>query len=159
MRTRKVTFIDTSVFCNLLPVPGRDQDRSQVLKELLPRQASDTLILPVTTIIETGNLIAQLASANLRRSTAARLVETLRLIRDGRAPWALHEFAWDQTVIEDLIDGCGTGRALHIHAESKVGVGDLAILAEMRSYARRVQYVTVDVWTLDTNLGTLASHG
>lgn len=32
-----VVFIDTSVLCNLLPVPGRDQDQKQVRAEMQKR--------------------------------------------------------------------------------------------------------------------------
>lgn len=147
-----VYFIDTSVFCNILPVPGRDQDRAAVLTELTRRQELGTLILPVTTIIETGNFIAQLPTGGERRATALRLVMVLRMVCEGRAPWALHEFAWERSLIEDLIEGSGTKVTLVEHAESKVGAGDLAILAEVRAYAKRASPTDVKVWSLDSGL-------
>lgn len=150
----KVYFIDTSVFCNILPVPGRDQDRDEVLAELSNRQKNATLILPITTIIETGNFIAQLAAGGERRAVAARFVGVLRLICEGKAPWSMHQFAWDLEIIQDLIDGAGTGKRLHEHAEGRVGAGDLTILAEARSYAARARPAVVGVWSLDANLST-----
>lgn len=148
----QVYFIDTSVFCNILPVPGRDQDRSEVLTDLSARQKRATLVLPITTIIETGNFVAQLPTGGERRAAAARFVGVLRLICDGKAPWSLHQFAWDLEIVQDLIEGAGTGRALHEHAEGKVGAGDLTILAEMRAYATRVRPAEVQVWSLDADL-------
>lgn len=145
-------FIDTSVFCNILPVPGRDQDRDEVMQELKTRMSSGTLILPVTTVIETGNFIAQLPTGGQRRAAALRFVEVLRLVCGGRAPWTLHQFAWDQGILDDLITGSGTGSTLVQHAEAKVGTGDLTILAEMRAYARRTQSTDVRVWSLDDAL-------
>ena len=152
----QVFFIDTSVFCNILPVPGRDQDREEVMKELKTRMAMGTLILPVTTIIETGNFIAQLPTGGARRAAALRFVDVLRLVCGGKAPWTLHQFGWDGAILEDLISGCGTGSNLVEHAEAKVGSGDLTILAEMRSYARRTQSADVRVWSLDTALSAHA---
>jgi len=148
----QVYFIDTSVFCNILPVPGRDQDRVDIVEELKKRQDYATLILPITTIIETGNFIAQLATGGERRAAAARFVNVLRLICEGKAPWSLHQFAWDLEIVQDLIDGAGTGSGLHEHAEAKVGAGDLTILAEMRSYAHRASPAKVEVWSLDAGL-------
>lgn len=153
----QVYFIDTSVFCNILPVPGRDQDRSEVLAELQERQAVSTLILPITTIVETGNFIAQLPTGGERRAAAARFMQVLRLICEGKAPWSLHQFAWDLDIVQDLIDGAGTGRALHEHAEAKVGAGDLTVLAEMRAYSTRASPATVAVWSLDADLSAFGS--
>ena len=151
----EVFFIDTSVFCNILPVPGRDQDRDAVMAQLKDRLERGTLILPVTTVIETGNFIAQLASGGMRRAAALRFVTVLELICAGKAPWTLHQFAWDQNILEDLISGSGSGTTLVQHAEGKVGTGDLTILAEMRAYARRAQTAAVQVWSLD---GGLVAH-
>lgn len=151
----QVFFIDTTVFCNILPVPGRDQDRAAVMKELKVRLNLGTLILPVTTVIETGNFIAQLSSGGQRRAAALRFVGVLELICADKAPWTLHQFAWDKAILEDLISGSGTGGTLIQQAEAKVGAGDLTILAEMRAYARRTQAANVRVWSLD---GGLAAH-
>lgn len=149
----KVYFIDTSVFCNLLPVPGMDQDRDQIVEELKVKVKEATLILPVTTIIETGNHIAtKVSTGGERRAAAARFVDVLRLVSEGKAPWTLHQFTWNREVLLDLIDGAGSGKHLHVHAEEKVGAGDLAILAEMRAYKTRVQTADVGVWSLDAAL-------
>lgn len=149
----KVYFIDTSVFCNILPVPGMDQARDQMLEELKTRKREATLILPVTTIIETGNHIATKVSAGgERRAAAARFVGVLQLVSEGKAPWTLHQFTWNREVLLDLINGVGSGKPLHVHAEEKVGAGDLAILAEMRAYKARVQTADVAVWSLDAAL-------
>lgn len=56
-------FVDTSILCNPLEVPGKCQDRKRVIDELKrKRDRRDTdLLLPVTAIIETGNHIAQVS--------------------------------------------------------------------------------------------------
>ena len=65
-----VHFIDTSVFLNIINVPGRNQQREEVMKELkglLEQKDVNTLILPFATIIETGNHIAHCGDGNQRR--------------------------------------------------------------------------------------------
>jgi hypothetical protein len=114
-----------------------------------------TLVLPVTTVIETGNFIAQLPTGGERRAAALRFVEVLRLVCAGLAPWTLHQFAWDRSFLEDLVNGSGTGLTLVQHAETKLGTGDLTILAEMRAYAQRSQTAEVTVWSLDDGLSAL----
>ncbi|MFD3413750.1 hypothetical protein [Streptomyces cyaneofuscatus] len=68
-------FVDTSILCNLLEVPGKSQHRKQVIDELKSkRERRDTdLLLPVTAIIETGNHLAQVSDGRARRSCAERL--------------------------------------------------------------------------------------
>jgi hypothetical protein len=69
-----VHFIDTSVLCNIVPVPGRDRDRVETLSELERYlQARDVLILPVTSVVETGNFIAQMDDGRQRREAADKL--------------------------------------------------------------------------------------
>ncbi|WP_371780877.1 hypothetical protein [Streptosporangium subroseum] len=90
---RRVEFVDTSVLCNLLDVPGKNQDRKNVLRTLEEKRACD-LILPVTAVIETGNHIAQLSDGRLRRQYADKLSKLLELVIIGEAPWVLHTVEW-----------------------------------------------------------------
>src|SRR3954453_10810683 len=98
-------FVETSILCNLLEVPGKSQDRDKVIEELrLKLEARDLdLLLPVTAIIETGNHIAQLADGRMRRSCAERFADVLRMVADGRAPWALNEVEWDAGHLRSLV--------------------------------------------------------
>ena len=51
-----VWFVDTSVLVNLLDLDGFNQDKKAVADDLKRHLAAkDTLILPITAIIETGN--------------------------------------------------------------------------------------------------------
>ncbi len=62
-----VWFVDTSIFANLLDVPGRAQQRDRVRREQREWAAARCgLVLPVATVIETGNHIAQLANGQCR---------------------------------------------------------------------------------------------
>ena len=93
--SQRILIVDTSVLCCWLQVPGKEEagpleDRwnheriSQLLEEEL-RQNS-TLVLPLATLIETGNHIAQ-APAN-RFECATALAGYLREAANAASPWA-----------------------------------------------------------------------
>lgn len=93
--TRKVLILDTSVLCCWLRVPGKDTagplddqwtpERIDTLIEQEKQQHS-TFVLPIASLIETGNHIAQ--SANLRHECATALAEHLTATADAQSPWA-----------------------------------------------------------------------
>ncbi|MEV4291968.1 hypothetical protein AB0K40_41240 [Nonomuraea bangladeshensis] len=144
--------MDTTVLCNLLDVPGKNQSRAEIVQELAHDKRGCDLILPVTAVIETGNHIAQLSDGRLRRQYAEKLSQLLELVINGRAPWVLHTLTWGADFLRSLVDGAGTGIPLSDHAMSKLGLGDLCILAERELYRSRVVGVEVGVWTLDDQL-------
>ena len=148
-----VWFVDTSVFCNVLPVPGRDQHRGEVLGELEHKVARrEPLILPVTAVIETGNFIAQLDDGGVRRRTGETFTAVLRLVIQGRAPWRLHQFEWGVDFLSRFLDGADTKASLVEHAVNKLGAGDLCVLTERQTYTLRTGLADVRIWTRDNAL-------
>ena len=155
MLGQEVIFIDTSILCNIVPVPGFDQHREKVraeMKEYVEKKAK--FILPITTVIETGNHIAQLAGGNDRRESAERFSEILRLVVEHKAPWSLFDVEWREDFLSDLLEGADTEESLVDLAVRKVGLGDLCILTERMRYERRTQ-LRATIWTLDK---ALAAH-
>ncbi|MDV2981600.1 UNVERIFIED_CONTAM: hypothetical protein Q9R71_30945 [Actinomycetes bacterium ARC8] len=149
-----VSFIDTSILCNLVPVPGRDQKALEVKQELTERLGrGERFILPITSVIETGNFIAQLANGWERRETAERLDAILRLISEGKAPWVLNDVAWDKSFLKQLLDGADTETNYVEHAVCQLGVGDLCIITERFQYWKRSQ-IRATIWTLDEQLSS-----
>ncbi len=147
-----VTFIDTSVLCNLVPVPGRDQHAGEVRSEMSGRLAAgERFILPITAVIETGNFIAQISDGRVRRQTAEKLSGILRLICEGKAPWVLHDVAWDRDFLNHLLDGADTSASYVEHAANQVGAGDLCIINERYHYQQRSR-IRAQIWTFDTGL-------
>ncbi len=74
-----VCLIDTSIFLNLLDVPYCNESRSEIAKDFLTfTEAGCTFLLPMATILETGNHIAQNGDGNLRRETAMRFVDAVK---------------------------------------------------------------------------------
>jgi hypothetical protein len=150
-------FIDTSILCNLLPVPGRDQSKEEVREEFRQLKNSRTsFVLPVTTIIETGNHIAQLSDGHERRTAADTLTKMIKLMTEGKAPWRLHSYHWDSSFLRLLVEGVDGGPTLVEQAMAQVGCGDLCILAERRIFADRTGLRDVTVWTLDQQLAAYA---
>ncbi|GGP95609.1 hypothetical protein [Streptosporangium pseudovulgare] len=91
---RRVEFVDTSVLCNILDLPGKNQNRENVVRQLQEKKRDCDLILPVTAVIETGNHIAQLPDGRIRRDRAEKLQQLLELVITSQAPWVLHTVEW-----------------------------------------------------------------
>ncbi|WP_435124959.1 hypothetical protein [Actinacidiphila sp. bgisy144] len=155
---RRVEFVDTSILCNLLKIPGKCQDHAKVVEEYQAKcHARDCdLLLPVTAIIETGNHIAQLSDGRQRRACAQLFAAMLRAVVDGEAPWALNKVEWNAAHLQSLINGGRTGSTLIEHACNQLGCGDLNILIERDRYLARTSGVTATVWTLDELLSCYA---
>lgn len=63
-----VRFMDTSIVMNLLEVPHMCADAESVKSEFAKAVAEkETLILPMSTIIESGNHIAHITNGTIRR--------------------------------------------------------------------------------------------
>lgn len=154
----KVLFVDTSVLCDLLNVPGKAQQHTTVRQELTDLIARRVqLVLPVASIVETGNHIAQSAHGTARRDAADRFVTLLRLTIDGDLPWVMHSVAWDGRMLGLICDGTPqTGRFVDLAGNGQLGAGDVSILAECELYRQRTAGVTVGVWTHDRLLAAYA---
>lgn len=82
-----IVLLDTSVYLNVLDVPGFNQDREPTLADFRESiLANDRFLLPLATVWETGNHIADLANGQLRRSYAQRLVKDVSSAFKGEVP-------------------------------------------------------------------------
>lgn len=155
---REVRFVDTSILCDLLEVPGKSQ-QAGVVREELERlvKRGVQLVLPIATIIETGNHIEQSSQGHARRRAAERFVALLRATAGGRVPWVLHSVAWDGRMLDLICDGTpATAPFEDLAGNGQLGAGDVSILAECELYRSRVADVTVGVWTHDARLAAYA---
>ena len=145
-----IGLVDTSVFCEIVPVPGRSQHQEEILDTLEDHiRENVTLLLPIATILETGNHIAHIPDGRLRRATAERFVELVQQALgnvEGPAPW---------TVPQPLLAPEDLQRYLNEfpdHAMRKVGLGDLAIIKEYERQCQLHQMRRVFIWSLDDHL-------
>lgn len=93
---RKVLLIDTSLLCVWLKVPGKETagnnkwDFELVNKKILTEiEKGTTLVLPLATVIETGNHIAQAKNTNSdsKRITSEEFAKIMIAAADEKSPF------------------------------------------------------------------------
>lgn len=143
-----VRFIDTSVMLNLLKVPGKCNEAELVREEWKEVLASkEVLILPVATIIETGNHIAHIEEGHIRRKIAGKFGEYLRKTAEGEAPWQLYGVELDKEGLRYLADN------IEEWATYEVGTGDLSIIYAYEQYKEKTPAIgNIMIWSTDTHL-------
>ncbi len=119
-----ICLIDTSVFCNIVDVPGRNQQVLEVLAKLRElAQDRVSLLLPLVAILETGNHIGQLADGGIRRQSSQRFVTQVEAALNGSAPWRPTPFVEAAELRSWLAE-------FPEHASRGSGLGDLSVIKE-----------------------------
>lgn len=82
-----IVLIDTSIYLNVLDVPGGNQDRDAVLSDFKNKiENDDCFLLPMATIWETGNHISRLSNGHHRRLYASRMLSEVAKSLKGCSP-------------------------------------------------------------------------
>jgi len=144
----EVVFIDTTVLLNVLNVPGNtdspsahDRDVAQFNKLL---HAGAQLVLPLTTVIETGNAIAKVTMD--RNRYIEQFVKFLRGSMASESPWLATGETTSAALLSRMVDGGEVELADLMR--SGVGTGDAAIMAEVAELKTRIPSATpVRIWT------------
>jgi hypothetical protein len=149
-----VCLIDTSVFLNLLNVPNRNQDYQLVIDEYKIYAISGCdFLLPMATIIETGNHIAQNGDGRIRRQTALRFVDQVKAAFNGEAPWKPNPFPQTEEILVWL-DGFPdlAGKNKTPNKPEGTSFGDLSIIQEFHRACNIHSMREVFIWSLDSDL-------
>ncbi|EKF9565611.1 TPA: hypothetical protein NJ548_004090 [Vibrio parahaemolyticus] len=150
-----VCIIDTSIFLNLLNVPGKNQDKAKVSKDFTEyAQSGVTFILPMATIIETGNHIAQNGDGGTRRKTAERFCLAVKGAFTGAAPYQPSEFpnsAEVLTWLDSYPQHAGASKSATKQSEG-TSFGDLSIIEEFKKCVSKFSMSEVFIWSLDSDL-------
>lgn len=159
--TARIAFIDTGVLVEILAVPGLSAEPDAFKRELRERfAAGQKFVLPVATIIETGNHINQVKGANADRHAAAkRFDDLLRSAIAGRDPFVARELVWDAALLTEILAGDSTGSTfVEQAAAGHFGTGDLSILVERDRFVEQSVYsrADVEIWTNEELLGAYA---
>lgn len=156
MPVMPVWLIDTSVFVEILNVPGKSQQHEVVAAEFVSRhEKGHRFVLPVTTIIETGNHIAHCPPN--RRNAAERFVLALEQAQSDSPPWIVRDVKWDRVLLSRLLEGNSTGSdLLNLLGDGRMGTGDVALLVERDEFRNASSFTDVRVWTLEAALGSYA---
>lgn len=143
---KAVVLVDTSIFCEILEVPGMCRRAAPTRAELRQRiERGEWLLLPLASIIETGNHIAQNGDGNRRRAAAARFVEQVAKAIDGDSPFK-------PTSPMDLVDLRTWLADFPDHAMGGIGFADLSIIKEWERERQLNLGRRVLIWSLDHHL-------
>lgn len=151
---RRVLILDTSILCVWLKVPNMDTcgsdldtwDRQRVENKIATElNNKTTFVLPLATIIETGNHIAQARHSRKERGEA--LADLMRKSADEVSPWAAFSAQsdlWSTDNVKKLAD------AWPDLATRKLSLGD-ATIKDIAAYYAQLGYV-VEILTGDQGL-------
>lgn len=155
MGKQVIWLIDTSVLCNILEVPGRCQQKRDIVRQFRERtQEAHSFLLPLTTVLETGNHIGQLRNPGERKAAGERFVATvLRAIAKER-PFAPIPYP-DDTKIRAWLPDFAT------HLDKGSGFGDYLIVRDWKAQIElnRTRAVDVAVWSTDGHLSGFYHDG
>lgn len=144
-----VRFMDTSIVMNLLEIPNMCSDAAKVKEEFHSAvNEKETLILPISTIIESGNHIAHIADGTIRRKKALKFQEFLKKTAKEEAPWTLYgvELTKEDLLIlaEQFPD-----KALQM----RMGIGDMSIIRFYEKYKEITPAIgRIMIWSTDRHL-------
>jgi hypothetical protein len=151
---KKVLLLDTSILCILLEVPGMDDcgpdhdkwDKTRVAEKIQAEEREKTtFVLPLASIIETGNHISQ--AAHSRRERGQSLAELMIKSANQLSPWAAFS---EQSMLwspEKLIHLANTWPDL---ADQKLSLAD-ATIKDVAEYYAQMNY-SVEILTGDQGL-------
>ncbi|MDW5418668.1 hypothetical protein R6242_19050 [Iodobacter sp. CM08] len=143
------------MFLNLLNVPGKNQDKTEIIASYKDYASlGATFILPMATIVETGNHIAQNGDGGTRRQTAKRFCAAVEAAFMGSAPYQVSEFPSAKEVLHWLNqfpDLAGQNKSAAKTGEG-TSFGDLSIIEEYKKCVARFSMSEVFIWSLDSDL-------
>ncbi|MEG4500197.1 hypothetical protein QUB05_24155 [Microcoleus sp. F10-C6] len=149
-----ICLIDTSIFLEILNVPNYNQHRESVLEDFKTYSlAGCTFLLPMATILETGNHIAQNGDGTMRRKTAIRFVKEVKAAFTGVAPWRPTTFPSTAEILEwidQFPDEAGKNKAPN--KQEGTSFGDLSIIQEFHKSCNIFSMSEVFIWSLDKDL-------
>lgn len=141
-----VCLLDTSVFLEIINVPGKAENPKAFQKDLRRRvQDRQTLFLPMATILETGNHIGQVADGGQRRTCAQRFVKQVGEALEGVSPFKPISFLREDDLRAWLAE-------FPDHATQGGGLGDLSIIHDWQRLCAQNRGRRVYIWSLDEHL-------
>ena len=143
---RAICLIDTSIFVEILHVPLMATQPQKILKALQSKlEADESLFLPMATILETGNHIAQNGDGTQRRKCADRFVSQVQKAFAGDSPFTPLRFLQPEDLDRWLVN-------FPNHAMQGSGLGDLSIIQDWQRLCEQHPYRQVYIWSLDRHL-------
>lgn len=150
-----IVLLDTSVYLNVLDVPGFNQDRTEVLSQFSESiQSGDYFLLPLAAVWETGNHIGDLGDGQTRRRFAQVLGADVVKAFKGEVPYRATHFpnrdeflSW----LDDFPDMVMRNKSERKTREG-MSLADLSIVKEWHRSCNLHPMSRVRVWSLDSDL-------
>lgn len=140
-----IWIIDTSVFLNILDIPGSNSDRDQILIDFRTRIANnDSFSIPYVVLIESGNPIAKL-QGDLKFIKAQQFIKTVRQAFNNEAPFKPLRFP-DRESFLDWLEGFPE------MSSREIGFGDYSIIKDWEEQVSLFPAYSVRIWSLDAGL-------
>lgn len=143
-----ICLLDTSIFVEILNVPNMGKQYRTILAELKQKiQNSESLFLPMATIFETGNHIAQNGDGAQRRKCAEDFVEQVQQSLAGTSPFTPLNFPMSEDLQQWLA-------GFPDSAMRESGIGDLSIIHDWKRQCELFPIRHVYIWSLDIHLSS-----
>ena len=141
-----IVIVDTSVFLNVLDVPGFNQEYAAVEEEFrsFVKNGAD-FELPAATVLETGNHITQLSDGGDRRRFANIFCGQVRRALGAESPWTL-------TLLPDRQELSVWLNGFPDAAMTDLSLGDFSIVKSWEAACERRPFKRVRIWSLECRL-------
>ena len=141
-----ICLVDTSIFVEILDVPQKASQHKQIMEQLREKiRRNEFLFLPMATILETGNHIAQNGNGDQRRRCAEKFVTQVQKALKGESPFKPMRFLESEDLQLWLTDFPNS-------AMRGSGLGDLSIIHDWQKQCSINQARRVYIWSLDKHL-------
>jgi hypothetical protein len=150
-----IVLLDTSVYLNVLDIPGFNQERAAVLTDFESSiKAGDYFLLPLAAVWETGNHIAHIDDGQTRRRYAQVLVTDVTKAFSGEVPYRATHFPEREEFLCWLADFPDVVMRSKSEKKQREGVtlADLSIIKEWEHNCDLHPMSRVRVWSLDGDL-------
>ena len=150
----KICFVDTSVLVELLNIPGMNAHHEDAkLEYQLMAEEENVFILPVATLVETGNHIAHISDGSLRYSIALKFAELIEKARTSIDNWNVQPEISSE-VLGRIIE------QIPSHANVQTGFGDISIIEQFLDYQENHQPIgEMCIWSYDHHLQSYSYIG
>ena len=147
-----VNFVDTCVLTNLLNIPGFNQNYAEVKRQYDEKVANkDTFVLPIATLVETGNHIAQCGGDKYR--IAEKFKDLVLGAMCGENSFTVTPEITLKQIEEIMVNF--PNEAIQGH-----GFGDISILQQFEDYWEKKQPIgRMCIWSLDHHLNVPVKEG
>ena len=143
---KAVCVVDTTVFMEILNVPNKASRRAEIIAQLEEKiNSKESLFLPMATVLETGNHIAQNGDGSQRRQCAERFVAQVQLAIDGNSPFTSINFLEADDMRRWLAE-------FPDWAMQAQGLADLSIVHDWERLCEQNHGRRVYIWSLDQHL-------